>query len=158
MRWVKARQRAGDENVSTHMKKDAVHTQHICSRKRPAGLWLWGLYLLSQGRGKAGLRGLPWWATPTLSWPEPPAAPEKTWGVHRLACLSQTCIILIKHGCMCTCSVCRGPIQPPGRMWWSPWQECKDQGHLYRSVEPQGCPAGSSPPSSTTYTWIHSYN
>ncbi len=56
---------------------------------------------------------------------------------------------------MCTCSVCRGPVQPPGRTWWSPWRECRDQERLCQSVEPRECPADSSPPSSTTNTITH---
>lgn len=48
-----------------------------------------------------------------------------------------------------TCSVCREPVQPPGRMWWSPWQECRDRVRSHRNEEPQECPAGSTPPNST---------
>lgn len=72
---------------------------------------------------------------------------------HKAAdfCLFQTGYTLIKHRCIFTCSECRGPVQPPGHMWWSPWQECRDREHSHRSVEPQECPAGSSPPSSTTH-------
>lgn len=44
---------------------------------------------------------------------------------------------------------CRVPVQPPGRTWWRPWQEYRDQERLRQSGEPQGCSAGSSPPSST---------
>lgn len=45
--------------------------------------------------------------------------------------------------------VCRVPVQPPGRTWWRPWQEYRDQERLRQSGEPQGCSAESSPPSST---------
>lgn len=42
----------------------------------------------------------------------------------------------------------QAPVQPLRRMWWMPWQECRDQEHSRQNEEPQGCPAGSSPPSS----------
>lgn len=69
--------------MQTQTQKDVVQTQHICSQKKPADLWSWGRCLLSRGRATAGPPGLPWSTTPTLSWPELPAALEKTWRVHK---------------------------------------------------------------------------
>ena len=57
--------------------------------------------------------------------------------------------------CVRTCSVCRGPVRPPGCMWWSPWPECKGQERSRQSEEPLECPAGSSPPSSRTRDNTH---
>lgn len=58
---------------------DAAPTPRICSRRRPAGRWWWGLCSPSPGRATAAPPAPPWSATPAPSWPGPPAAPEKTW-------------------------------------------------------------------------------